>query len=229
MFDSRAIRQLYTSVLDEDIKRNQIYESHIRLGFKDMANTYRTDRYSMSKSIADRLITDFNIPAFRCAYLHKFAPLHTSIVFDVIKLLLNIDVLLFKDIFDAVKGFKLCCLGGGPGSDAIGVLAALHSAFTGFKSSVTVIDSMEEWKYTFYQLIDHLRGAGYGIQWDFNCTDCNYIGADLLLDSMIMMDSVKEAINTASLVTMVKFISAATCTDTEAMVEVSKINFLSIF
>lgn len=221
MFDSSAILQLYTSVLQKDMKNNQIYESQIRLGIKDMSDTYRPDRYSLYKRIADRLITNFNIPAFRCAYLHKFAPLHTYIVLDVMTDLLIKDVVLFKDIFNAEKGFKLCCLGGGPGSDAVGVMAALHAVLTGFRLSVTIIDSMDQWKDTFVQVIEHLRDAGFGIKWNFNSTDFNYIGADLLLDSM-MTDSVKEAISSASLVTMVKFISAATCTDTELMVEVSK-------
>lgn len=221
MFDSSAILQLYSSVLQEDITRNQIYESHIRLGVRDMADTYRPDPYDLSRQMTNRSLTDFSIPAFRCAYLHKFAPLHTYIVFDVMKAILDKDVSPFKNIFNTVEGFKLCCLGGGPGSDAVGVLAALQAAFTGFKSTVTIIDSIEEWKHTFHDIINHLRYAASGIQWDVNCTDFNYIGADLLLDNIT--DAVKEAIGSASLITMVKFISAATCTDTERMVEVSKI------
>lgn len=219
MFDSYDILQLYATVLKEDIRRSQIPERDIRLGVRDMAQAYAPEATNFENDITDRKFTNFNIAAFRCAYLHKYAPLHTYIVLDVMTKILKQELQFFKSILYS-KLFKLCCLGGGPGSDAVGVLAALHTVFNSFKSSVTVIDCMEQWQYTFGLVINCLHNAGIGlhtVQWD-------YIGADLL-QTKNTTATVSNAINTASLITMVKFISAASCNNTEPMVEVSNISF----
>lgn len=219
MFDSYDILQLYATVLKEDIRRSQIPERDIRLGVRDMAQAYAPEATNFENDITDRKFTNFNIAAFRCAYLHKYAPLHTYIVLDVMTKILKQELQFFQSILYS-KLFKLCCLGGGPGSDAVGVLAALHTVFNSFKSSITVIDCMEQWQYTFGLVINCLHNAGIGLQtlqWD-------YIGADLL-QTKNTTATVSNAINTASLITMVKFISAASCNNTEPMVEVSNISF----
>lgn len=222
MFDTYAIQELYTSVLDEDIRRSRISERDIRLGVRDMAQTYAPEATNFESDITDRKFTNFNIAAFRCAYLHKYAPLHTYIVLDVMTKVIKQEIQLFNIILNS-KQFKLCCLGGGPGSDAVGVLAAFHTVFNSFKCSVTVIDCMEQWKYTFGLVLNYLHNSGIGLQilqWD-------YIGSDLLQIQNMTTPTVANAINSASLITMVKFISAATCNNTEPMVEVSNISFNS--
>lgn len=220
MFDSYAIQQLYATVLDEDIRRNRIPERDIRLGVRDMAQSYAPEATNFESDITDRKFTNFNIAAFRCAYLHKYAPLHTYIVLDVMTKVIKQETQLFNILLNS-KQFKLCCLGGGPGSDAVGVLAALHTVFNSFKYSVTVIDCMEQWKYTFGLVLNCLHISGIGLQ----MLQWEYIGSDLLQIQNMTEPIVANAINSASLITMVKFISAATCNNTEPMVEVSKISF----
>ena len=227
MIDSTAsILELYTQVIDKDSTRNNISRKDFNLGIRNMVEAYAPMVPDFESNISVRKFTDFSIPGYRCAYLHKYAPLHTYVVLDTMKEFIKEQTPLFEAMLKSKK-FKLCCLGGGPGSDAVGVLAALHTVFTSFKSSVTIIDYIEEWKNTFDLITDHLRSAEYGMQW--NDCDFNYIGADLLnfqcttvsAVNSITIHTVNNTINTASLITMIKFISAAACANTEQMVEVS--------
>ena len=227
MFESAAsILQFYSRILDEHISRNNVTEKDFCRSVRDMAQVYAPRSLYFLSNVSSRKPADYSIASNRCAYLHKFAPLHTYIVIVAMKDILEKQASLFKIMLNA-KQFKLCSLGGGPGSDAVGVLAALYAEFRTFKSSVTIIDFFEEWEDTFNLVTDHLRSAVYGAQWKclLDNGDFNYIGADLL---RIKTETVNNAINSASLITMVKFISAAAGTGTELMVEVSKSVFYNL-
>ena len=223
MFDSDTNLHLYESVLEEEMTRNKVSEKDIRLGIIDMVLAYAPISTNFENDSSEYILPDFSISAHRCGYLHKYAPLHTFIVLDVMRKILKQEILQVKSMLNSNE-FKLCSLGGGPGSDVVGVMIALHAEVASLKFSATIIDYMEEWKYTFRSVIDHLIYEEFDLQWNY-FLKWDYIGDDLL-QFQNTTSAANNAINSASFITMIKFISAATCSETEPMVEVSHV-FLS--
>lgn len=219
MLISESIMVLYSSVLHEDIVNKRLRTQDIRTGVQKMAKDYAPE--SANFTCSNREFPDYDNAAFRCAYLHKYAPLHTYIVLESMLKFLEQKEEVFRQLLNSGQ-LKLCCLGGGPGSEVLGVLTALSVYFDSFKVSVTVIDCMKEWESTFSSLVQELKFGEYGaLSQGFkndNYFQWNYLGANLL-DKMT--SEVNKAIGTASLVTMVKFVSAASCTTAENMIEVS--------
>lgn len=214
-----VIMRLYFKVLTNDVSDNRIRDEEIRAGIQKMAKEYSAEKANFRSD--SREFPDYNNAAFRCAYLHKYAPFHTYIVLEVMLKILQENKELFEELVNSGQ-LKLCCLGGGPGSEIIGVLFALYAYFKSFKTSVAIIDCKKEWESTFRSLIQELRFGEYGqvssgLKIDNNF-QWSYLGANLLEK---MTNAVNSAIGSASLITMVKFVSAASCTAAEVMVEVS--------
>lgn len=218
MIDSNSILMLFQNVLHEHIKCHGINEKEIRKGIQNMAYVYSPRPCHLTLNVVD--VANYNDVAHRCAYLHKYAALHTAMVQDMMFRILEQQWKLFKKLISS-QDFRICSLGGGPGNDIIGIVAALNTLFCTFKVSVTVVDLMEQWKYTFSSLITELGNGNYGMlrtNVAENFLTWNYIGANLL-DRMT--DPVKTAVSQASLITLVKFVSAAACQDTERMIKVN--------
>jgi len=85
--------------------------------------------------------------------------------------------------------------------------------------SVSVVDYMVDWCYSFQSILRELGKGEYGT-FGYNTSNLlqwRYVGANLLKS---LTPEVELALSTASLVTMIKFVSAASCKDTEFMVKV---------
>lgn len=216
MLDYHRILQLYENVLHSDIERNNVNLEAIKLAIESMAVVYGAVTCLNSER---SVIADYTDIAHRCAYLHKYAALHTAMVQDIFSAAIRQNFEYFYKLVFSGDRFRLCSLGGGPGNDVIGVLAALHAAFSYFDTSSTVIDYMYHWSYSFDSILRELGTGHYGafgnnisafLHW-------KYIGANLL---KTFQDDVLESLSTANLVTMIKFASAAACLDTSTMIKV---------
>ncbi|GFU23847.1 uncharacterized protein NPIL_457331 [Nephila pilipes] len=217
MCDSAVISRLFSTVLQEHVRYYDVNSADIRAGIQNMKEVYKPEPGSLSSGILD--VANYNDPAHRCAYLHKYAPLHTALVADMMKRAIYQNPELFADFIINFGSIKICSLGGGPGSDIIGVLAVLTEIFGLFQVSATVIDCMPKWKETFIALIHELRVGNYGTLGE--CVseqyfEWSYIGNNLLGK---MTNQVQNGIQAANLVTMVKFVSAAACKDTSTMIK----------
>ncbi|XP_035210426.1 uncharacterized protein LOC118184808 [Stegodyphus dumicola] len=216
MFDNSAIVRLYESVLHEDILKYKLNINDIRGGIGNMKQIYLPNPTSLTSETVD--VANYNDAAHRCAYLHKYAPLHTVMVYHMINRALIQNFSVFQNTLR--NGcLKLCSLGGGPGSDVLGVLAAMHENFGFNQISVTIVDCMVNWSITFSSIVQELRFGNYGTLGGnfspqyFNWT---YIGDNLLGK---MSNKVNQAIAAAEIITMVKFVSAAACKDTYQMIK----------
>lgn len=219
MLDSNSIQKLFENVLNQDITRYGIGQYDIRRAVRKMAQVYAPDPTRLRMTSVD--VANYNDAGHRCAYLYKYAAFHTAMVQDLMVKILEQHRTLFRTIITSEE-FKICSLGGGPGSDVIGVIAALNTHLGAFRINVTIVDLMEQWKYTFASLVSELSSGDYGTAIRTNVADnflqWKYIGSNLL-DGLTY--PVKAAVSQASLVTLIKFVSAAACQDTEEMVDVS--------
>lgn len=216
MLDCMDIARLYEKVLISDKRDYKISDEAIRFGIECMAHVYKIGVLSTERP----KIADYTDPAHRCAYLHKYAALHTAMVRDLMGEAVRSNFGFFREVLFSGERFNLCSLGGGPGTDVIGVLAALHSAFGYFDAAATVVDYMFEWSYSFSSILKELctglygafgNNVGYYLKW-------RYVQANLL---KTFQPEVLEALSTASLVTMIKFASAAACQQTRYMIKVN--------
>lgn len=222
MLDSPRIIRLYNNVLNNDMHRFNLSVTSVRTGIDSMREVYKPDK-NLNSDV--HILADYNDVAHRCAYLHKYAAFHTAMVRDMMFEAVRMNHRFFYDIIYSSERFNICCLGGGPGTDVIGVLAALHSVFSYFHTSVTLVDYMVDWSYSFESILRELGSGFYGAFGSntYHFLDWRYLGANLLKP---LLPDVSEAIGSASLVTMIKFASAAACVDTEIMLQVINIRFV---
>lgn len=218
MTDYCVIGRLFKNVLYEEIRFHQLGHADIRTGIQNMIEVYKPNPSSLSSEFLD--VANYNDPAHRCAYLHKYAPLHTALVSDMLGKSMQQLRFILSEILDDTGRIEVCSLGGGPGCDVLGVISVLSAELGFFQLSATIIDCMEKWRHTFGAIVKELRSADYGFMSDFvqpQYFSWNYIGHNLLGK---MSNDVNKAIQGANLITMVKFVSAAACKDTAEMVKV---------
>ncbi|CAL1274664.1 unnamed protein product [Larinioides sclopetarius] len=221
MCDSDVILRLYSSVLHNHKIKYKVNEADIRTAIQNMKEVYKPTPGSLSDAIV--YVADYNDAGHRCAYLHKYAPFHTALVADMLERALQQSPKEFKKLIFPLGKINICSLGGGPGSDIFGVLSVLNAKFGFFQVSTTVIDCMEKWKYMFHELVSELRYGDYGALGE--CVGEQYFEWSYLQHNLLskMTNQVNQAIARADLVTMIKFVSAASCKDTSAMIRVFSI------
>lgn len=223
MLDSSAVQLLFDRVLNEHLCRPGVREQDIRTAVQNIAYVYAPEPASLQSDCLD--VANYNDIAHRCAYLHKFGAFHTALVQDAMVKVLEEQCKLFKTV-TTYGDFEICSLGGGPGSDVLGVISVLSAYFGAVKTYVTIVDIMGQWESTFASIINELAYGDYGTlrtNVTDNFLDWNYIGENLLDE---MSNPVSKAISQASLITMVKFVSAAACQDTEEMLKVNSFFFI---
>lgn len=96
---------------------------------------------------------DFSDPATRFGYVFSYVPAHAHWIYDLID---RSDEA--KAIFASDKA-RVTCLGGGPGSDVVGVLKYLDEADIECKLFIEIIDGCEDWKATWSDL-------AFQLDWD---------------------------------------------------------------
>lgn len=100
---------------------------------------------------------DYNDPVTRFAYVYRYTTAHANIVFQFIR-----DIKTLKDTFDIEK-LNLGCLGGGPGSDILGVLKFmnLHKDFSNRlkKLTFTICDKEQTWNETWYNIDGRIEAS----------------------------------------------------------------------
>ncbi|GIY99954.1 uncharacterized protein CEXT_558341 [Caerostris extrusa] len=167
MWYSNIFLRLYTQVLENHSLANDVTEEDVQKAIEDMHKIYQGDPDSLSKNSS--CLTDFNKVAYRCAYLHKYAAFHAALAYEATSRALTENPLALHSTLQSVLSFKrplkICSLGGGPGTDVIGVLSALHDKLDFFPTSAVVVDIMAEWKSTLSSVIRELRSGNgnYGV------------------------------------------------------------------
>lgn len=212
-----AIVNLYNSVHEDQKRKFRVNHQNIRKAFVDMKEAYLPNpdwQLDFSNKKAD-----YNDPAHRCAYLHKYAMVHTGLLCKVLQSALTKQSI--QNDINSKRKLNLCSLGGGPGTDIVSLLFVIKEIFGFIQCRVDVIDFAQEWKNVFDSIVSELRTGKYGSVKDMVSSGYfgyDYLSADLLNASYWSQYKVLTAVRNADIITMVKFISAAACDKTRLMV-----------
>ncbi|CAL1274652.1 unnamed protein product [Larinioides sclopetarius] len=222
MWYSTLFLRLYSKILEDDLIKSDVSKGDVQQAIRYMHEVYRGNPENLSKESYP--ITDYNKLAYRCAYLYKYAPLHTALVYEAMSRALTENprtFRLFQDLVSFKRPFKICSLGSGPGTDVIGVLTAMYDKLSFFPSSAKLVDIMPEWEGTFKSVVSKLRleNNKYGILSESvsqKYFDWSFISSDLQEE---VTKDLKLVIESANLITLVKFVSAVACKKTSEMIE----------
>lgn len=196
--------KFYISVIEDERKTCNFKETSLKKAAEEVATVYNT------VSLMDgSTYLDYNKPQNRCAYLYKYAALHTGLVNKYFKEMLNIESV--KITLDYQKELKICCLGGGPGTDIVGVCLALseYPSFHQKVVQVTVLDICGGWRNSFKRIMSRLKhGKIEGVP--ATCIDSKNFKANLIEVNLlkVLPENVEKIISNADIVCMVKFVSA---------------------
>ncbi|XP_054707083.1 uncharacterized protein LOC129216892 [Uloborus diversus] len=214
--DSMSMNVLFERVLNKERHRFSVNEFQFRTALQNVKEAYLPNKDWPGKMTV--LYADYNDPAHRCAYLHKYAMCHTGMVQDLLwDAAFKLGAILRRQLRWKLR-LNLCSLGGGPGTDVVAILDLLTAFFDFFPCFVSIVDLTEGWKGVFESTLQELRN---GPNWRLRDIlspfyfHYNYITANLLQP---LRPSVKRYLKDADFISMVKFISAAACADTRAMI-----------
>lgn len=193
----------YTDILEDEVKKFNVSQEKLKNSLTAINNAYSPEALKNGKTFLD-----YNLPAHRCAYLFKFAPYHTELIFIFFRIFLTNA----HEVYSTLKQkdeLKICCLGGGGGTDIVGILRALVS----FKclrkkvSSVTVLDICGGWRNSFKKIIQKLKESQ-------DVSDA-FLNKETFSSKLVAVDltetlssSVINIIKSADIICMVKFVSA---------------------
>ena len=115
---------------------------------------------------------------------------------------------------------RICSLGSGPGTDLVSILFFLKERYGTMKIHATFVDLCDGWRCVIEDIISQLKNPEYvGDMVSKENFEIQHIVADLLTFNG---STSPPAINiqSADVISMMKFVSAATCTGTEEMLKV---------
>ncbi|KAF8774019.1 25S rRNA like protein [Argiope bruennichi] len=210
------LQKFYCNVLAKELNvQNRRNSLKIRRALKEVVEAYKKE-YGKDSSPSIR----FDSPAKRCAYVLKHSPCFTSAVAGhFLQLIRSNSPLLHKCLI--AGELNLCCLGGGPASDAVAVskiISALHRPLwhqtkQSLKFKITVVDVNEDWEITARNVLDIMKGNDEFFGLEGMELKFQFCKADL---THPMETKVRDALRNADVVTMVFFLSAVNrCTDRE--------------
>ncbi len=155
---------------------------------------YLTDSHGQPAD-PNRDPVDYRDPATRFAYVYKYVAAHGDYLVQVMEELIR---RLKKTIFREEKA-RISCVGGGPGSDIIGILKYLdeHKDEPIKKLSCYLLDKEQAWADTWTELGDSLEtGFAVNVNYqalDVTCVDSwsaqtKFLGADLITMSYFVSE-----------------------------------------
>lgn len=115
-------------------------DANIKAAIELMSKTYR-------KTLVKSGGPDFSNPATRFGYVLTYVPAHAHWVYELIQRYPET-----RALFDKPK-LRVACLGGGPGSDIVGILKYIEKAEKNTKIFCEIIDGCIEWKATWSDVI----------------------------------------------------------------------------
>ncbi|CAL1274675.1 unnamed protein product [Larinioides sclopetarius] len=216
MQNAPGIMRMYWNVINDEMARHSVKEDEVRIALRRVKDAYLPMRErSLKTHCSDR----FNALADCYAYLHLYAPLHTSMAYDIMSWILSEIPGWFRTFLSSHELLKICSLGGGPGADVIGVVTALQDEFGYINTFANIVDIFSAWSRTFQAVLHKMTSGYYGDKG--RCLSSqffkwSYITSDLLCERD---QDVNAAITDAGLVIMSKFISAVASQNASKMIK----------
>lgn len=196
--------KFYIFIIEEEKTAFNIKDDTLKKAANDVAKSY------IQKSLQKgSTFLDYNNPSNRCAYLYKFATAHTGLAAKYFQKLIKKKEVL--NILNSKKQIRICCLGGGPGTDVVGIFKAMANIPSLHKKvvQVTVLDICGGWRNSFKHVMSRLKhGKVGGVPASF--VDGNDFKADLIKFDLLepLPENIRKIIASADVISMVKFVSA---------------------
>ncbi|XP_072039970.1 uncharacterized protein [Amphiura filiformis] len=181
----KAVEELFHNVpAASDVDR----ALKVRQAIHVISDTYKT---KLSLDIRP----NWEDPAFRCAYVYLYFLKHSSLVCDILHTLLH------PMAVDNFKPFmRVCCAGGGPGSEIVGIMMYLLNMNSVPYMECSVMDLNPSWKHAWETIQKHIPPEPK--------VKVNYIPFDMADENSWLWRDFVSALSSADLVTFVKSLSA---------------------
>ncbi|GFW50606.1 transposable element Tc3 transposase [Trichonephila clavipes] len=202
------LQKLYHDVIQKELKfQSKKSVQKFKVALKEVVDAYRME-YGVEHSNSIR----FDSPAKRCAYVLKHSPCFTSAVAKHFFRMIRANQQILHKCLHSGQ-LNLCCLGGGPASDAVAISKIIsgvyHSTWNKthrtLKFQVTIVDINEDWEITAKNVLDILKTSEEFFEVEGLELSFRFCRADL---TEPMDVEVQEALRNADIVTMVFFLSA---------------------
>ncbi|GFY62161.1 uncharacterized protein TNIN_448911 [Trichonephila inaurata madagascariensis] len=202
------LQKLYHDVIQKELKFQSKKSVHkIKVALKEVVDAYRME-YGVEHSNSIR----FDSPAKRCAYVLKHSPCFTSAVAKHFFRMIRANQQILHKCLHSGQ-LNLCCLGGGPASDAVAISKIISGVYHStwikthrtLKFQVTIVDINEDWEITAKNVLDILKTSEEFFEVEGLELSFRFCRADLTEPTDV---KVQEALRSADIVTMVFFLSA---------------------
>lgn len=152
----------------------------------------------------------FDNPLHRAVYLFNCTPCYTSAAAHHFLDIVKSNHLIFKNLIDS-KNVKICCLGGGPATEALAIIKVLTSIKEHFdkdsskpsRYDVTIVDKIFDWKITAFKIVPNDKIAIDNVK--RSKINVHFLTADI---TEPLTEDVQKILQEAEIVTMVAFISS---------------------
>jgi hypothetical protein len=158
--------QVVRSVLDE------LYDQISSLHGQDADEIIQKEIFDLSekmRSLYLRNEVDYNNPATRFAYIYSYTTAHADMVYQFIQ-----EEKELQDLFKA-NTVNVSCLGGGPGSDFLGILKFMAlTSVRATKLKCLLCDKERSWREAWYDVDSKIPTTSFSTSttfWDLDITD----------------------------------------------------------
>jgi len=139
-----VLDELYCQISHEIVDENQRDEA-IRNRLKDLSNIYQ--------NLTSNANIDYNDPITRFAYIYCYTAAHANMVYQFIR-----DTQDLRNVFDR-SNVSVSCIGGGPGSDLLGVLKFMESEDKSARLMCRLYDREEAWDDSWEDVYEKLKST----------------------------------------------------------------------
>jgi hypothetical protein len=123
-----VLDELYVQIpLPSEDAKNEV----IRYQIKDLRNKYT--------ELANGITVDYTHPITRFVYMYSYVTAHAYTMYALIR-----DTPDLSHLFN-LNQLRVCCLGGGPGSDLLGMLKFIKTKNKSTKLMCCIYDRQERW------------------------------------------------------------------------------------
>jgi hypothetical protein len=148
-FIKTVLDELYYQISHEIVNENQRDEA-IRSRLEDLSEIYQDLMYTTN--------IDYSDPITRFAYIYRYTAAHANMVYQFIR-----DTQDLRNIFDR-PNISVSCVGGGPGSDLLGVLKFMEREGKSARLMCRLYDREEAWGDSWEDVYEKLKSTfGMGI------------------------------------------------------------------
>ncbi|XP_071788557.1 uncharacterized protein [Asterias amurensis] len=194
--NSTEVAQYFNNIVSEFLASISTIDAKVLASaescFQSISYTYRKGLRRLGRKV------DWRDNCYRGVYVHRFFALHSYLVYQSLHSALA-DKKYLTEAWNNEPCFRVCCIGGGPGSDALGLTKFLRD--TGLvptnRLECTILDYYQQWEDTWKKITESNANVEF--------PPMTYFSRDMTRGSADL--SILDKIRSADIVSFVKFFS----------------------